>query len=294
MFSNIIRRLLVLTLAGLLAGCCLFDSTAPVINLIDDAAMTISVGGSFTDPGATAEDNCDGDISANIIVGGDTVDSTTPGTYTITYNVSDVAGNVAAEVSRVVTVVDVPYQPTKYKPTKTYWFDASGVLDLYVTYEYDTSGNLTRISDYYTSGDLGYHVTFEYDAGGKLTKMSRYDPLDVLDFYATYEYDTSGNLTTVSGYVASDALTGYFTYEYETGGNLTRMSDYDASGALTGYVTFEYDTGGKLTMVSSYDAPDVLDGYMTFEWTMGRLSFFHPSFPQNMPMEVNFIIGIAP
>jgi hypothetical protein len=63
------------------------------------------VGSSYTDAGATANDNVDGDISANIVVN-NPVDTTTLGTYTVTYNVSDAAGNAAAEVTRTVHVVD--------------------------------------------------------------------------------------------------------------------------------------------------------------------------------------------
>jgi PKD repeat protein len=80
------------------------DTEAPVITLLGDATITLTVGDSFTDPGATANDNVDGDISTDIVVGGDAVDTGTAGTYTITYNVSDAAGNAATEVTRDVVV----------------------------------------------------------------------------------------------------------------------------------------------------------------------------------------------
>ena len=54
--------------------------------------------------GATATDNVDGDISANIVIGGDTVDTNTAGQYIVTYNVSDAAMNAATEVTRTVNV----------------------------------------------------------------------------------------------------------------------------------------------------------------------------------------------
>ena len=57
----------------------------------------------YTEQGATASDNTDGDITANIITTG-TVDTATPGTYTIHYNVLDTAGNPAVEVMREVVV----------------------------------------------------------------------------------------------------------------------------------------------------------------------------------------------
>lgn len=80
------------------------DVGAPVITLIGSATINIPIGGTFTDPGATATDDEDGDITANIVVGGDTVDVNTAGTYIITYNVSDAAGNAATQRTRTVIV----------------------------------------------------------------------------------------------------------------------------------------------------------------------------------------------
>ncbi|MBT8274425.1 MAG: DUF5011 domain-containing protein, partial [Bacteroidia bacterium] len=80
------------------------DTTPPVINLIGASTINLTVGDSYTDQGATATDNVDGDITANIVVGGDTVDTNTAGTYVITYNVSDAAGNAATQVTRTVNV----------------------------------------------------------------------------------------------------------------------------------------------------------------------------------------------
>ncbi|WP_233450951.1 reprolysin-like metallopeptidase [Hanstruepera ponticola] len=80
------------------------DTTAPVISLNGFSTVNLTVGDSYSELGATATDNLDGDISANIVVGGDTVDANTAGTYVITYNVSDSSGNAADEVIRTVNV----------------------------------------------------------------------------------------------------------------------------------------------------------------------------------------------
>ena len=63
----------------------------------------MELGSIYTDAGATAVDNIDGDITANI-VRYSTVDVNTVGTYTVTYNVSDAAGNAATQVSRTVNI----------------------------------------------------------------------------------------------------------------------------------------------------------------------------------------------
>jgi len=79
------------------------DTTAPVVTLTGEAAMQLTVGDTFTDPGATATDDTDGDITSSITVSG-AVDTATEGFYTLTYTATDAAGNTGS-VSRVVTVV---------------------------------------------------------------------------------------------------------------------------------------------------------------------------------------------
>ena len=68
--------------------------------------MNISVGDVYTDAGATAQDDIDGDINSLITVGGDTVDTSTVGTYNITYNY---IRKSAAEVTRTVNVNEPTY-----------------------------------------------------------------------------------------------------------------------------------------------------------------------------------------
>jgi len=94
------------------------DTTPPVITLIDSDTINIFVGDSFTDPGATASDDVDGDITAKIVIV-NPVDTNVAGTYTITYNVSDVAGNPAQEVIRTVIVSEKPAPPAEPTPPET-------------------------------------------------------------------------------------------------------------------------------------------------------------------------------
>ena len=79
------------------------DTLAPVLTLLGSSVIEHQNGDTFNDPGATASDNVDGDITANIIVSG-TVDINTDGTYVLTYNVQDAAGNNAASISRTINV----------------------------------------------------------------------------------------------------------------------------------------------------------------------------------------------
>jgi hypothetical protein len=83
----------------------IIDNTKPVISLIGDATVNQEAGLAFTDPGATASDDIDGDITTDIVTTG-TVDTDTIGSYTLTYNVSDASGNAADPVQRTVDVQD--------------------------------------------------------------------------------------------------------------------------------------------------------------------------------------------
>ena len=79
------------------------DTTAPVITLNGPASLTVECHTSFTDPGATASDNCGGSVPVTVT---GTVNPDAPGVYMLTYTASDAAGNNATPVVRSVTVSD--------------------------------------------------------------------------------------------------------------------------------------------------------------------------------------------
>jgi hypothetical protein len=81
------------------------DVTAPVVTVLGDNPASVVVGGSYVDAGATAADLVDGDLTAAIATGGLPIDTSTAGTYFVTYAVSDVAGNTG-QASRTVNVVE--------------------------------------------------------------------------------------------------------------------------------------------------------------------------------------------
>ena len=79
------------------------DTNAPVITRLGSATVTLSKGGTYSDAGATAADNVDGNITSSIVTV-NPVNVNAVGTYTVTYNVSDAVGNAAIQVTRSVTV----------------------------------------------------------------------------------------------------------------------------------------------------------------------------------------------
>ena len=79
------------------------DTSAPLIVLKGEAEVTHEGGTDYTDAGVEVTDNIDEALEASVVT---TVDTTKTGEYSVTYNVTDSAGNIAAEVTRKVTVVD--------------------------------------------------------------------------------------------------------------------------------------------------------------------------------------------
>lgn len=77
------------------------DTTAPVITLNGSDPMSVPQGSTFTDPGATAVDNVDGSVPVSV---SGSVNTATPGSYTLTYTATDSAGNTARK-NRTVNVV---------------------------------------------------------------------------------------------------------------------------------------------------------------------------------------------
>src|SRR5690606_34714270 len=79
------------------------DDQLPVIT-ITGTDVIIEVNGTYTDQGATAFDNIEGDITSEIVMSNG-VDMTQPGVYFVSYDVSDKSGNKAPTALRKVTVV---------------------------------------------------------------------------------------------------------------------------------------------------------------------------------------------
>ena len=96
------------------------DSTAPIITLSGTDPYTVTVGQTYIDAGATAVDIVDGNLTSNITTGGTFVNTNAAGTFTITYDVSDAAGNKATQLTRTVIVTAVA---SSQAPTNT---DATG------------------------------------------------------------------------------------------------------------------------------------------------------------------------
>ncbi len=89
-------------------------NTAPVVTMNGAAEITLTVGDTFTDPGATATDAEDGEITPEADCN---VSTSTAGTYTCTYTATD-SGNLSDTKTRTV-IVEEDVIPTNTAPVVT-------------------------------------------------------------------------------------------------------------------------------------------------------------------------------
>ena len=80
------------------------DITPPTISLKGDKNQYIKIGSTYSDPGFSALDTVDGDMTDKVQVSG-SVDTSKVGSYTISYQVTDSSGN-SNSVSRQIYVFD--------------------------------------------------------------------------------------------------------------------------------------------------------------------------------------------
>ena len=146
------------------------DATIPVISLEGSASISLEAGTAYTDAGATATDNIDGAITGSIVTV-NPVDINTVGTYTVTYNVSDAAGNAATAVTRTVVVVE---------PVLSGVFTDSAVEGL--TYTTTTQSGVTDASGtfQYQAGESVVFSIGTFQLGESATAAAEMTPLDLI------------------------------------------------------------------------------------------------------------------
>jgi hypothetical protein len=205
------------------------DETPPTITLLGDNPMTVAKGGTYTEPGATASDNYNGDITANIVIHVDgvlsgTIDTSTIGDHSVSYDVQDSSGNSAITAHRTVHVVAVTHTITASAGSNGSIAPSGGVT------VNDGNGQIFAITP-----DAHYHVvdvTVDGVSQGAITSH-------------TFTNVTADH--TISATFAPDTYT--LTYAAGSNGSLTGTASqsvaYGANGSAVTAVPFDgyYFTG---------------------------------------------------
>ncbi len=142
------------------------DKTKPSITLKGNQNQTIYLGTSWQEPGYTASDNCEGDITNKVVVTG-SVNIKKTGSYKITYTVKDNIGN-SFETYRIIKVINKPVTNN----TNT---NAKGVI--YLTFDDGPNEGTTNVildilkkenvkaTFFVTNKGPDYLIKREYDEG---------------------------------------------------------------------------------------------------------------------------------
>lgn len=220
------------------------DASAPTITLTGDATMTIEVGGTFTDPGATASDETDGDLTADIVVTG-IVNTNAIGTYLVHYNVQDSAGNDAVQKTRTVNIVDTT-EPT---------FELVGDATYYVEVGTDyVEPGVTAIDDYY--GDISDQVEITGTVNTSLlgTYVLSYDIEDAAGNAAATITRSVVVRDTTAPTISVHGVTTLNSSATLIGDLLSPTASDLYDGTLTGDITTTLDEySGNETAVGTYD-----------------------------------------
>ncbi|MBL7923904.1 MAG: DUF5011 domain-containing protein, partial [Bacteroidia bacterium] len=153
----------------------------------------------YNDPGATAEDNEDGDISSSISVDDSEVENRIPGSYEVYYSVSDAAGNSGDATREVVVYASTNALAKVYTVKDTCGSGASAVSFTYqqtVTAINSTTIGFDKFADY--SGNNG--ITATVNGNGTITLPTQ-QGLDIGSLLEDHEFQGTGSVNNIKGFV---------------------------------------------------------------------------------------------
>ena len=242
------------------------DNVPPVITVSGDNPATVELGTTYTDAGASAFDAFHGNTPVS---SSGSVDTSTVGSYTITYTATDLDGN-SASATRTVNVVDTT------APEVTVTGDNPATVELGGTYT-DAGATATDASgavEVVTTGTVDTDTLGEYtltytstDASGNAGTATR--TVNVTDttapvFTSSSTFTVDENVTDIGTVTATDLDTVTFTIGATTGPEIlgnraASMLQITSSGELSFDIAPDYDL--QVPDVQLYtDGPDQAAG----------------------------------
>lgn len=163
----------VIAILMVFSACEIDDLEKPVIDLYGgDMEIVLNDPDGYIEPGYYAEDNRDGDVTSQVIVHG-TVDVSKIGTYTLTYSVSDKAGNQASATRIVDVIVDQDTYIGSWSAAEAIYDTLGVVIEPTVTYTATVAASGTNPMKVLISNFGGlttnFTATVEFDKFGNFT-----------------------------------------------------------------------------------------------------------------------------
>jgi Tol biopolymer transport system component len=206
------------------------DTTPPVVTELGDDPAEVNAGDVYIDAGATAFDLVDGDLTGVVTVT-NPVDTNVPGAYTVTYSVTDAAGNTGT-TARAVNVLNVA-------PTVDAGPDATTDLD----------GLFARAGSFTDPGVDSWTATVDYDDGAGPEPLALNPDKS---FALANDYDTSGTytvtVTVTDGYGGVGSDTALVTAVIDT--DRDGFPDEDDDCPMEDATGFDADADGCIDTIS--------------------------------------------
>ena len=234
------------------------DMIAPTLTLNGSDKVDVPLNGTFTDPGATFNDNYD---AQKIVYANEKLDTSKVGPQVLTYTATDAAGNKSNTVTRTVTVVGTEKTYELTAPTKTEYnvndpIDLTGA-SIKVT---DERGNISYVTptedmfaDFSTSTPNtkqisftynGTSIIYEYNVNDFIADISVTPPTKV-----AYKYQE--DLDIEGGYVQKVMASGVNTIKEKM--TMDMLSGYDKEKLGEQLITVSYAGKQKTFKVTVKD-----------------------------------------
>lgn len=121
------------------------DIQKPKIELIGGKTYETTLNEKYEEPGYSANDNKDGDVTNNVVVSG-IVDNTVLGEYPITYEIIDSSGNKSTQIRTVKVVKKKPTQMSIEEYSLNGWFEETQLQET-ANYGDDYFNSITMVGD---------------------------------------------------------------------------------------------------------------------------------------------------
>ncbi|MFT4906176.1 MAG: outer membrane protein OmpA-like peptidoglycan-associated protein [Oleispira sp.] len=231
-----------------------FDQTAPVITVNGDSIVYSIQGEQYNDSGATATDAIDADI-ANKLVTINSVDINTIADYSVTYDVTDAAGNAAVQKIRTVKVVVNPIVTIK-----NYATDQSNIAPVIKDFELAgvegvTAENLAEINNKIaslTAAQVDSQIKVQAIVDQVIADIATKNAIAKIDTYAddqtnaptTADYSTAGvnNVTDANRDRVNAAIALLNTGDVDTAAKIQAVADQVNAGIATENAISKIDT----------------------------------------------------
>jgi trimeric autotransporter adhesin len=223
------KQLFAVSAVAMIAGALTFtsckqeDVTPPTLTITGGNAITHTLNATFTNPTATATDDEDGDISANVTVSGGPVNANLAGTYTLTYSVSDAAGNSASQDVVVTVKNDADLLAQTYSSTNS---PANAAVDTC-----QTSGNFNYNATVTSSTSTnGAFVINNFGGFGTTVNVNASLSGTTITVPGSQTVGGNSSIVTASGSVLSSAPLHWVIAYTWTDGQLTEVCGSDYRG----------------------------------------------------------------